>query len=235
MIRTIRKYHKWLMAFIGVQFLIWSITGLYMVTMDIHYIHGESLQRQNQHPIAVNQVNYSLSDLHSEYPGAHQVTLTQLMAEPVYHFIDKDHTQRLIDAKTGQLLPLIDKLQALKIAKHQYTSGDAIASVQLIDNQSQLPSELASRHLPVWQVVFDNVWAPTFYISQNSGDIVTKRHFFWRLFDWMWRFHIMDYDDGENVANWFLLLIALLGTLAALFGATLTYQRVFKPNSQGAN
>ncbi|NOU51967.1 PepSY domain-containing protein [Pseudoalteromonas sp. JBTF-M23] len=235
MIRTIRKYHKWLMAFIGAQFFIWSLTGLYMVTMDIHYIHGESLQRQSQQPIALNQVNYSLSKLLSEYPGAQQITLTQLLAKPVYHFIDKNHTRHLLDAQTGQLLPLIDKLQVLKIAKHQYTGDDAVASVLLITNKSELPSELAPRHLPVWQVVFDNVWAPTFYISQNTGTIVTKRHFFWRLFDWMWRFHIMDYDDGENVANWFLLLIALLGTLAAVFGATLTYQRVFKPNNQGAN
>ena len=48
MLRKARKYHKWLMAFVGIQFLFWSITGVYMVTMDIHYIHGETLAKSEE-------------------------------------------------------------------------------------------------------------------------------------------------------------------------------------------
>jgi len=49
----------------------------------------------------------------------------------------------------------------------------------------------------------------------------------------MWRFHIMDYDDGENVSNWFLFLVATLGLMAAIAGAVLTYYRVLSPNKKG--
>ncbi|WP_261591547.1 PepSY domain-containing protein [Pseudoalteromonas holothuriae] len=235
MIRTVRKAHKWLMAFIGIQFLIWSLSGLYMVSMDIHFIHGESLQAQTKQPIALAQVNYSFSNLLSEYPDAIQVELTQLLGKPIYRFVDKNQRKYMLNAQTGAPLPLIDKDRALLIAKHNMRGNNSIASVQLIDDTSTLPSELSARHLPVWQVVFEHYSSPTFYISQHFGNIVTKRHFFWRMFDWMWRFHIMDYDDGENVANWFLLFIALLSVSAALLGLMLTYQRVFKPNSTGAN
>ncbi|MFT6029889.1 MAG: hypothetical protein ACI8O8_001630, partial [Oleiphilaceae bacterium] len=30
------------MLFLGLQFLIWSISGAYMVIFDIDYIHGDS-------------------------------------------------------------------------------------------------------------------------------------------------------------------------------------------------
>ena len=50
----------------------------------------------------------------------------------------------------------------------------------------------------------------------------------------MWRFHIMDYDDGENVSNWFLFLVAISGLIAAILGAILTYFRVVLPNKSEA-
>ena len=31
------------MLFLGVQFLLWSLSGLYMVTMNIDFIHGDHL------------------------------------------------------------------------------------------------------------------------------------------------------------------------------------------------
>jgi hypothetical protein len=43
LLKISRKSHKWLMLFVGVQFVIWSITGVYMVLFDIDYIHGDSL------------------------------------------------------------------------------------------------------------------------------------------------------------------------------------------------
>ena len=41
-LKTSRKLHKWFMLFIGLQFVIWSVTGAYMVFFDIDYIHGDS-------------------------------------------------------------------------------------------------------------------------------------------------------------------------------------------------
>ena len=56
MLSRVRKYHKWFMAFVGMQFLFWSITGVYMVTMDIHYIHGETLAKSEEAKIDLASV-----------------------------------------------------------------------------------------------------------------------------------------------------------------------------------
>ncbi|RZM71055.1 hypothetical protein C3B51_22915 [Pseudoalteromonas rubra] len=233
MLRKARKYHKWLMAFVGVQFLFWSITGVYMVSMDIHYIHGESLAKSEKSKIDLESVNYAIEELTSDYPKASQVMLTQSMGRPHYSFVNGVQGKVAIDAKTGAVQALVDEAKAKEIARYHYALNHEVDKVRLIKTVTDMPAELSSRHLPVWRVTFDQFATPTFYISQQTGAVVAKRHDFWRLFDWMWRFHIMDYDDGENVSNWFLFLVATLGLMGAITGAVLTYYRVLSPNKKG--
>jgi len=231
MIRWARKYHRWLMVFVGIQFLFWTVTGLYMVSMNIHFIHGESLAKRDV-KVELANVNYSINALVDTFPDADNIELTQHLGKPVYRFTTGDKGKVVVDATNGKLQPSVDKASAKSIAQYYYTQPHKITAVRLINNVSDMPAELSPRHLPVWQVTFDHFATPTFYISQQTGAVVTKRHNYWRLFDWMWRFHIMDYDDGENVANWFLLVVALLGVLAALAGAVLTYHRIFLANKR---
>ena len=40
-----RKTHKWLGLFIGIQIVIWSLSGLYMTAVHIDTIHGDHLIR----------------------------------------------------------------------------------------------------------------------------------------------------------------------------------------------
>lgn len=230
--RFARTYHKWLMAFIGVQFLIWSITGLYMVSMDIHFIHGETLEQPATQSLQLTEATYSINQLRQDYAGASAIRLTRAQGRQVYQFNILGQAQLPVDAATGESLPTVDELTARQIAQRAYVNEHEIASAHLLTTPADLPTEVSPRYLPVWQIQFAHFADPTFYISQTTGEIVTKRHDYWRIFDWFWRFHIMDYDDGENVGNWFLLLIALLGSMAAITGAVLTYQRVISSKNR---
>ena len=75
LLKTSRKFHKWLMLFVGVQFVIWSITGAYMVFFDIDYIHGDSLVINHQTKIVPNDIQYSLKSLLNDYPQAEQISV----------------------------------------------------------------------------------------------------------------------------------------------------------------
>lgn len=194
------------MLVVGLQFLIWGITGLYMVTMDIHFIHGESLAKS--HPkkksLRLNNVKIDLNTLVDLYPNAQNITLKQLLNQPVYElsFIGENEEKPiLINAVSGEKLPVIQKQLATKIATHFINDSYPFRSINLITTHA--PSELSSRHLPAWQVNFNHWASPMIYVNQYTGEVVTKRHAYWRVFDWMWRFHIMDYDDGENISNFF--------------------------------
>jgi hypothetical protein len=211
------------MLFVGLQLLTWSITGTYMVLMDIDYIHGDTLVAKKQKILSPEQVEYSFKELLVAYPQATKIELGLMLKQAVYRFnIDKKKV--LISALDGQQLSPINEQLATSIAKELYNDKRvSIAKVQLLTDNS--PSELSDRHLPVWRIDFDDFASPSFYISATSGQLVTKRHTYWRLFDWMFVFHVMDYIGGE-ADNKLLLLFTVLAFMASIFGLMLTYYRL---------
>ncbi len=50
---------------------------------------------------------------------------------------------------------------------------------------------------------------------------MTRRHELWRVFDFVWMLHIMDYDTRENVNNPLLRVFTWAAALMALSGAWL--------------
>lgn len=227
-LKTSRKFHKWLMLFVGVQFVIWSVTGAYMVFFDIDYIHGDSLVINHQTKIAPEDINYSLKNLLNDHPKAKQISVGTFIDTNVYRFTVNGKAL-LVDAQDGRLLSPLDKQTAQTAARHYYSGDGAIQETELlIDNP---PFELSPRALPAWRVNFDDFGAPSIYVSAQNGQLVGKRHEFWRLFDWMFRFHVMDYGDDVEIDNMLLFWIALAGALACIFGLILVYFRVFKKDS----
>jgi Cu(I)/Ag(I) efflux system membrane protein CusA/SilA len=85
-LKTSRKFHRWLMLFLGLQFLIWSISGAYMVIFDIDYIHGDSLVVNHQTKVDANKLTYPLSLLRQEYPDAQSISVEVFIDQVVYRF-----------------------------------------------------------------------------------------------------------------------------------------------------
>lgn len=229
MIAFSRRWHRRIMLFTGLQFLLWTASGLYMVITDIHFIHGETLVTQQRPAIDWQKVSFSTNSLLSDYPDANKVSLGMLADEPVYRFKDaaNENRWRMVNAVNGELLPALSKTQAETVASSSLKNSMAIHNTVLFTTAG--PDEVSPRHLPYWQVTFEGWTSPTLYVSAATGEVVTVRHDFWRTFDWMWRLHIMDWDDGADVGNIFLLLFALSGLFAALVGAHLTVFHYKRP------
>lgn len=225
LLKTSRKFHKWLMAFLGLQFLIWSVTGSYMVFFDIDYIHGDSLVTNPQDKIEPQHLNYSLQTLINSYPDADQISVGTYRGKPVYRF-DFQGKKWLVDASTGAVLSPLTKEEAILTAKYHYSGLGEVSEISLITDNA--PFELNPAALPAWQINFDDLGAPTLYISALDGALVGKRHNFWRLFDWMFRFHVMDYESGDDLNNSLLFWFTLLGIFSGLSGLILAYFRIFR-------
>ena len=194
-----------------------------MVIMDIDYIHGDTLIAKKQQSLTPEQVGYSFRELMLEHNEATNVELGFMLKQAVYRFtIGKQKV--LLSALDGQQLSPINAQLATFIAKDKYNNKRVtIANVHLLTDNP--PRELGGRHLPVWRIDFDDFSSPSFYISADSGQLVTKRHSYWRLFDWMFAFHVMDYIE-EEADNKLLLLFTVLAFIASIFGLVLTYYRL---------
>jgi len=224
LVKNSRKFHKWLMLFLGIQFLIWTISGAYMVILNIDYIHGDTLVVNHQSTIDVGQVNYPLSAVIKAYPEAKNIELSLFIEQVVYRFkLGKDIF--MLDANHGQVLSPLSESKAIAAAKHYYSGKGELKSVELISDNP--PFELSRRALPAWRVDFVDFANPSLYISATSGKLVTKRHQFWRIFDLMFSLHVMDYEE-EDPSNLLLLFFSLFSLISVLAGLILTYFRFFK-------
>ena len=219
----LRKYHKWLSLLLGVQMLLWIISGAYMVWMDLDFIHGDHLVKpQEQQMPAAGEIGVTLSELLVRYPETSSSTLLPVTGRAVYQ-LKQPGGVVIIDAGTGRELSIISEQQARRLASEIYALDGEIASARLIERDP--PSELGSRPLPVWQVNFNDFGNSSLYLSAHTGALLTKRHDFWRLFDVMWMLHIMDYEERSDVHNALLTWFGLFGLLTALTGIGLTYLR----------
>ena len=223
LLNTSRKFHKWLMLFLGIQFLIWSVSGAYMVIFDIDYIHGDSLVINHQTKIDASKITYPISELKNQYSGAENIEVGLFIGQEVYRFTQLDE-KILLNASNGQQLSPLSANEAINAAKHNYSGRGEVANTELITENP--PIELSRRALPAWRVNFDDFGNPSIYVSAQTGQLVGKRHEFWRIFDWMFSFHVMDYEE-EDPSNQLLFWFTLFSIIASIFGAILSYFVIF--------
>ena len=208
-----RKAHKWLGLFIGVQVVIWSVSGLYMTAVHIDTIHGDHLVRTKppgttaasslRDPLALANIN-----------RANGLRLVFVQGKPAY-VLQTEQGEKVFGAASGVALPPLSESEVRALATTTYTGSEEIASARLI---TTIPGEIRGRKPPLWRVEFAHWNKPTLYFSPSTGELVSRRHELWRVFDFVWMLHIMDYDERENVNNtllraftWGALLMASSG------------------------
>lgn len=209
-----RKTHKWLGLLLGVQLVIWSLTGLYMTVVHIDVIHGDHLIREAR-PHSVDPA--ALLDPISVAKDAegNAVRLTWVRDAPAY-VVGEGNTATLLDARSGGSVRPINDRDVRKIARQTYTGTEQIKSIELI---TDIPNEIRGRTAPIWRVEFEHWNKPTLYFSPLTGELLTRRHELWRVFDFAWMLHIMEYEDRENVNNTLLRVFTISAFLMALSGA----------------
>ncbi len=208
-----RKTHKWLGLFIGAQVVVWSLSGLYMTVIHIDMIHGDHLVR-NPPPVPIEAALMGDPLRLAAAHGADQVRLARVRERPAY-VLTRAHGEVVVDAMSGIALPPPSEAEVRAIATNIYMGEEAIASARLI---TRVPGEIRGRKAPLWRVEFDQWNQPTLYLSPTTGELIARRHELWRIFDFVWMLHIMDYDERENVNNpllrgftWGAVLMALSG------------------------
>lgn len=228
-----RKSHKWIALVAGIQALFWMISGAYMVTIDLDFIHGDPLVRNLDEPLPDDISGlYPLRSVLQRYPDATRVDTVAQQSAPRY-IVRTAESVTLLDASTGTDLSPIDGDTAASLARHYYTGTGNVTEVKLLTDDSAKPTEIQTRPLPLWQVAFDDRINTTFYVSPSSGELITRRHTFWRLFDFLWMFHIMDYENRTDVNNNLLRVAAFVGTAMAISGLWLLFHAFRRGKARG--
>ena len=222
-----RRAHKWIALVIGVQALLWMLSGLYMTSISIDVIHGDHLAHADSKPLDPSVPLIDGAQLVAKRPDTQFIKLKHLMDRPVYELHRKDAVE-LIDARSGLRLEPLDKTTAIRLASSIYRGVAPVESATLL---TEAPQEVASRPVPIWQVRFADRAGTALYIAPDTGDLIAKRHDLWRLFDFLWMFHIMDYEERSDVNNTLLRVASAIGLLFGLSGAWLLFYSFRRRNA----
>jgi len=227
---TARTGHRWLGLLVGIQVVVWLVTGLYMVIVNIDFIHGDTLVKNTQQTVRVpDSSQLSMADVRKRYPEATRIGLQPMMGKTFYA-VSTPGRRYLVDPANGSLASPIDGITATSIARYHYAGDAPVARATLIT--SDPPMEIQGRSLPLWRVDFEDRFATSFYIDPDNGSLVTRRHRYWRIFDFMWMLHIMDYEAREDAHNPLLVGAQISGLVFAITGLWLLFYSFSSPRKR---
>lgn len=212
----IRKSHRYLGIFLGLQFLMWTISGIYFSWTDIDEIHGDHFKK-----IPATEANFSqLAGISTLVPDAEITTLElkDIAGEP-YYWINEEI---LVHARTGNKKQEISEAEALKISEKYMKNCLEVSMVEKV-TQTGDHHEYRGGKLPAYVISYagpDNLKA---YVSARDGSFRSVRYRDWRWFDFLWMTHTMDYDTRDNFNTLLLRGFSLLGLITVLSGFVLWF------------
>lgn len=216
-----RKGHKWLALVVGLQLLFWTLSGLFMSAVPIENIKSEHLEKKPTLQVLSPGVPYfaieNVLSLFEESFSVIGVKLGSLLGAPVYYVETSNKQFHLVDALSGKIISPLPKEKAIEIAKSRFTES----SNNVIATWVEKPVSEYKGKYPVWRIDFNNFESTSFYVSPETGQLKAKRGLFWRIYDFLWMLHIMDYKNRTDFNNWLLIFAATLGLLASVSGLVL--------------
>ena len=218
--RRISRAHKLLGLVIGIQILFWTASGFYFTLFPIERIHGDHLRHEAPAPDFSDLGDIAAPQL--TLPAA-QLEIREVLGRPVW-VARGDGWTGLYETTTGEQLSPLGEAAVRKIAEEAWAGQGEIVSVERIDNP---PRETFSKK-PLWRVQFDGKDKATFWVDAEEAKILAVRTGEWRLFDVLWRFHIMDVTGEDRFDTWWLKIAAFLGLTTVLFGLALLVQRALR-------
>ncbi len=179
MMRLLRKLHKWIGLLIGVQVLLWLISGLMISLLDPEKVSGKQWASTS---VAESQTLESVTLLEpAELPAgrlkdAIGISLTQRHGKPVY-LVKRTDSETLVDATDGSVV-VIDENEAEQLARKDFSGDGKIVSIE----RGMAPErETRDSQGAYWRVNFSDRLNTAIYISASTGEILERRNSFWRV------------------------------------------------------
>jgi uncharacterized iron-regulated membrane protein len=214
----LRKLHKWLGLIVGLQLVLWTASGSVFAWLSHHEVEAE-------HSVKVPAAEslgsaVAISDPPTwldEYPAdtIYELRLTSLVGEPVWRVELADRVE-LRRATDGSRLHL-DEPRVSQLALAHYAGDGKLAAL----TYESTPGLETRKSGSVWQARFDDAQRTALYFSADDGHFVVARNSSWRLFDFFWMLHTMDYAGRDNFNNPLVISVATGALWLALSGLLL--------------
>ena len=218
----LRQIHKWVGLVIGLQFLMWAISGTAMALLDMEEVAGGLAAEVRQQPLPAS----------TEWLGVQQalegqrVTGLRLRSLPqgtVYQATTVEGV-RLFSAADGSRV-VVDEATAAAVARAAHPEAAVVKTVAPLN---ELTFAVRTHQLPIWRVDFDDARNSSYYISGSTGELLERRNDTWRWFDFFWMLHIMDYSERTSFNHPLIITVAFAMVWVAVTGFWLLFRTMWR-------
>ncbi len=225
--RKIRTWHRYLGFVLGLQFLAWTIGGLYFSWVNIETIRGEDLRAEKKPltiPANLSSFSKITDSLSSNGIQVMDLQIVNLLDKTYYLVKTNQGTEEflLYDVITQQLRPKISEKDAVTIAKNSLRQPSKPQKIEYITS-THGHHEYREKPLPAYAITFDHPNNTTVYVSEKIGNVLSYRSNKWRFFDFLWMLHTMDYKERDNFNNWLLRIFSVFSVITVMSGFTLFF------------
>lgn len=223
-----RKLHRWIGLALALQIMAWMLSGLYFTLFPIDTIRGEHL---TQEPETLGDVALegmispqsawdALLEASSSEIELHEMSFLRRFSLDWYRVtarVDGQAYTRLINARDGTLMSPMSRDLALKRAQALLLESQTPLALEWVTTR-QPGGEYRGSVLPVWRIVYEEPESLSLYLDPYTGDLLARRTDRWRIFDFLWMLHIMDYDARSDFNTRLLMVASSLGLFVAVSG-----------------
>ena len=208
----IRLFHKYLSLVISIQLLLWTVSGIYFAFNKIELVRGE------QYLIEQKVSKLNLKEVESSFSGKN-VNFVRRLDEWIIK-VETDSGFSYTDLQGQNLEEL--KEEEVKEVVRQRTNLIPLM-VQRID-KPEIRAEFRGRNLPIFKVATSTTDNINVYVDAFTGEVTAIRSDSWRIWDFLWGAHIIDYSERENINNFLIKILSILALISSLSGIVLFFK-----------
>ena len=214
----VRKVHKYLIFFISLQLLLWTVSGIYFAFNKIELVRGEQYRTQVEQSI-------NLGDFDFEIPNTTDVSIQKRLGENIA-VIKVDGTTKYLN-RSGESISKLTESEAMNLVISNTTLSPVLVE-EIVNERSG--SEYRGRSLPIYKVESktNKDLDINVYLNVYSGEVLAIRSNQWRIWDLMWGLHIMDWKERDNISNILLKIFSILALVSSVTGVMLFFKLDFK-------
>ena len=222
----LRRIHKWIGLVLGLQFVIWAASGATMALLDMEEVAGGKKPAARTEPVSL-PASSSWPKVRGSLAGQSitGVSVRSLLDRPVFE-VTTAAGIRLFDAVDGRPVA-VDHALARKVAEAGYAGSGKVAAVAPL---RKLELAVREHRLPIWRVDFADEANSSFYVSGETGNLLQRRNDTWRIWDFVWMLHNMDYVNRTSFNHPLIVTLGFGILWLAITGFWLLFRTKWRPD-----
>ena len=219
----LRKIHKWVGLIIGLQFLIWAISGAAMALLPMDEVAGGEMAEHTAPAIPAGGKAWPTVQKALAGQPISKLSLRALPQGQAYE-VTTPAGVRLFNVRDGSRV-VIDRKQAASIASAAHPAGAPAAHVAPL---SEVTLAVREHELPIWQVDFRDEKNSSYYVSGTTGEVLERRNDSWRWWDFFWMLHNMDYANRTSFNHPLIITVGFAMAWLAVTGFWLLFRTMWR-------